>query len=784
LWFERIAAVNPVALLVEDVQYADAGLLDFLDHLVDWARDVPIFVLAFSRPELDEGGPGWGSGRNRTVLALDPLPAASMDALIDALVPGMPATAVAAIADQAQGIPLFAVETIRSLIDRDVVVPREGVYRLVGDVGTLTVPDSLHGLLAARLDALDPSVRRLVADAAVLGSTFPVDALVAVSGRGDAEVRAALGDLVHREVLEISADPLSPQRGTYHFAHEMLRQVAYDTLSRRDRKSRHLAVAAHLRTTFSGDGEEVVDVIARHYLDALEAVPDDVDAEDIRDRAVAELVRAGERAQRTGAPGRAADSYVVAADLILARPSGDGNLVAAGLLERAGEAAQDAAQATRTIALSERAEAEYLKSGDARSAARAQLLAGRALRLSGRHAEARQRLTAALEVLRPDPDLATVNALHQLGALETFAGTPEAGPLTEEANTLAQALDADPGLLCLVFGQRAIWLVLSDRRPEAIAFHREAARLAEQMGDSSRLGVVLMNLADVVTPLDPAEGADTARRAAELLRRTGLRGFLTYAHLNLTMASLEMGDWDAAQETLVVTAEADGVAGDDQIACYLALLHALRGDAPSAEALLAGLSELLETEAPQEQAAVGVVRAFTAAADGRSADALRLASETLEHASALGISSEQMRWCWPLAVRSAFELGDVASVRELTDRLDRHQPGELVPMQRAERSLARARLAAVEGDEAAAQLFVEAVAALRGGGTPYHLAQGLLDYAEHLVRTGAPDDAGPLIDEARQIAESLGARPVVQRADALSSGRSSTVTNYVKTPAT
>lgn len=94
--------------------------------------------------------------------------------------------------------------------------------------------------------------------------------------------------------------PLSPQRN-YRFSHEMLRQVAYDTLSRHDRKTRHLAVADHLRTAFAADGEEIVGVIARHYLDALAAVPDDPDADSVRAQAVEALIRAGERAGRTGA---------------------------------------------------------------------------------------------------------------------------------------------------------------------------------------------------------------------------------------------------------------------------------------------------------------------------------------------------------------------------------------------------------------------------------------------------------------------------------------------------
>ncbi|MBA3264778.1 MAG: AAA family ATPase, partial [Nocardioidaceae bacterium] len=119
LFFERLAAAAPVVLVVEDLQYADAGLLDFLEHLLDWARDVPIFVLTLARPELETRRAGWGTGRrNSTALTLDPLDDASMDALIEGLVPGMPAAAKAAIAGRAEGVGLYAVETVRMLVDR------------------------------------------------------------------------------------------------------------------------------------------------------------------------------------------------------------------------------------------------------------------------------------------------------------------------------------------------------------------------------------------------------------------------------------------------------------------------------------------------------------------------------------------------------------------------------------------------------------------------------------------------------------------------------------------
>src|SRR6202035_5179121 len=173
---------------------------------------------------------------------------------------------------------------------------------------------------------------------AVLGATSPAEALIAVSGQDEAVVRAALAERVRREVLTVSADPLSPERGSYQFAQNMLRQVAYDTLSRRDRKTRHLAVAAHLRAAFAGDGEELTDVIAQHYLDALDAVPDDPDTAQIRAQAIGTLVRAAERAARTGAAGRAASSYVTAAEL--SQLAGEDHQADTGLLwESAAQAA-------------------------------------------------------------------------------------------------------------------------------------------------------------------------------------------------------------------------------------------------------------------------------------------------------------------------------------------------------------------------------------------------------------------------------------------------------------
>jgi len=775
LFFERLAAVRPVVLVVEDAQYADVGLLDYLDYLIDWVQGLPVFVLVFARLELGEVRPGFGIGRNRITLALDPLDAASMDALVEALVPGMPPASRAAVTAHAQGIPLFAVETVRSLIDRDIVQPIDGAYRLVGDIGQLQVPDSLHALLASRLDALDPGLRHLVADAAVLGNTFTAEALAAVSGQDEAALRAAVEELVRREVFSVSADPRSPERGSYRFTQQMLRQVAYDTLSRRDRKARHLKVAAHLRSAFPGDGEEVADVIAHHYLDALNAIPEAADAGQIRGQAVGALIRAAERADRTGAPALAATSYAAAAQLSHADSAdgqaagiADGQATAGALWERAAESALTSADFAAAVQHADRASGWFLQAADSRAAARAQAIAGQALRGWGRHAQAREQLTAAVEVLRADPDTDTVRALGELAQLEVFAGSPDGDKLTTEALALGQALGTGAGQLTGLFTTRGIYHGMAGRHPQSVAYLREAARMAAQADDNVRLGVVLLNLSEVLAFTDPTAAADAARTAAGHLRRAGARNHLSFAITNLARALLLLGDWDDAERELSQAVDSGELAGIDYLPCYLGWLAALRGDAATAGTMLGALPDLRASEDPQDKALISIAEAFTAAARHQPGDALRHARDALSHVGALGITHEFVCWAWPLAARAARDLGEVTAVGELLALLDSYPPGHLAPMLRAERDLARARRTGDASDPDVTASFAAVIAALREHSTPYHLAHGLLDQAQHLGGRGEADAAAAAADEARGIARRLRCRPLLDRAEMIS----------------
>src|SRR3954447_22868072 len=188
LFFERLSDTYLTVLVFEDMQWADASLLDFIEELLDLSRSHPIYVVALARPELLERRATWGAGlRNFTSLYLEPLAPAAMQNLLLGLVPGLPATLREQILVRAEGIPLYAVETVRMLLDRGALVLEGAAYRPVGEIGALEVPETLHALIAARLDGLPGEERNLLQDCAVLGKTFPRAAIVALTGRSEAD---------------------------------------------------------------------------------------------------------------------------------------------------------------------------------------------------------------------------------------------------------------------------------------------------------------------------------------------------------------------------------------------------------------------------------------------------------------------------------------------------------------------------------------------------------------------------------------------------------------------
>ena len=178
LFFERLAETYPTVLAFEDMQWADSSLLDFIEYLLESSRNHPIFVVTLARPELAERRPTWGAGhRNFSSIYLEPLSEPAMQELLAGLVPGLPAALRDQILARAEGIPLYAVETVRMLLDRGLLAEDGASYRVVGEVESLAIPETLQALAAARLDSLSADERRVVQDAAVLGKTFTLNAL-------------------------------------------------------------------------------------------------------------------------------------------------------------------------------------------------------------------------------------------------------------------------------------------------------------------------------------------------------------------------------------------------------------------------------------------------------------------------------------------------------------------------------------------------------------------------------------------------------------------------------
>ena len=174
-------------MVFEDMQWADPSLLEFIAYLMEWSRAYPLFVVSLVRPDSPAAGLA-ATTRNATLIHLEPLSSAAMDRLLVGLVPGLAQAARRAHPGRAEGIPLYAVETVRMLLDRGLLVEEGSAYTPTAQIDTLEIPETLHALIAARLDGMSQAERQLAQDASVLGKTFTPQGLAAISGRDEPEL--------------------------------------------------------------------------------------------------------------------------------------------------------------------------------------------------------------------------------------------------------------------------------------------------------------------------------------------------------------------------------------------------------------------------------------------------------------------------------------------------------------------------------------------------------------------------------------------------------------------
>ncbi|MEX2547874.1 MAG: AAA family ATPase, partial [Chloroflexota bacterium] len=749
-FFERIAEKGPTVLLFEDLQWADSGLLDFIDHLLEWTKSLPIFVMTLSRPELLERRPDWGAGRRNFVsLALEPLPDAAMHELLEGLVPGLPLSVRKTIVARADGIPLYAVETVRMLVAEGKLRDESGVYKTIGDLDAIAIPDTLTALIAARLDGLAPAERSVLQAAAVLGQSFSVKALEALSGVDAEELVLMLAGFVRREVLSLEADPRSPERGQYSFVQALIREVAYNQLARNERKVRHLAAARW----FEGLGDdELAGVLAEHYAAAYRNAPSGAEADALAGQARIALRAAAERAANLGSKAQAV-AFLTRA-LEMTEDPGE----RAALLERA---AREATDATPEVARAhfDDAMSLYRMLGDLSGMARSATGISIALNQQYRPAEAVPILEQAVEDtvgIASEPD--AIRMLAELARSYALIRHPKALDLVDRVLELAEPLELMP-IIAEGLINRALVLSFADRYYEPTTILRGVLPITEANGLNSAQMRALNNLASGLLKDDVREALRLIDQAIELSRRSGALGALAYFRGTSVYPLLLSGKWDEIEAAINELEDADPEDAN-LLEFYVgkAIYLAFRGEDERATATLEAARPLLAKTSQFEYVALDrFAAAQIAALGGRLEQAHSFASE--------GMSMPRSELTWSFAewaARAALWMGDTDRARAAVDLLEAiRQPGRIVGSVKRQM---RAAIDALDGRRPQALAgYREALGTWRDQDIPVYLGLLLTDMA--IVLDPEYGEGATAAEEARSIWTRLGSPPMLARLD-------------------
>jgi class 3 adenylate cyclase/tetratricopeptide (TPR) repeat protein len=769
-FFERLAVSGTVALVIEDLQWSDDGLLDFLEHLLDWGRSSPIFVLTLARPELLERRPGWGTDRRGAMaMRLDPLPDSAMRELLDGIAPGLPDRVVARILERADGIPLYAVETVRMLVAKGQLVERDGHLAAADaphglNLADLEVPPTLHALVAARLDALPAADRSLLQDAAVLGQSFTVEALTALSGEPPERLLPRLTTLVRREILTLETDPRAPTRGQHAFVQALLREVAFSTLSRRDRRARHLAAARYFESV--GD-EEMAGVIATHFVEAYRAAPEGPEGEAVATQARISLLATADRANELGAIVQAIDTLGSALE-VTPDPA-----QRARLLERIGLLQTFHSDWEPGFANLARAVDAYTQLGDRIGVIRAtgvliseHMSAGRITDAEKLTAEVDDELEAlvdrALEQ-RPDAnheDLRTAASLAEIMARLDFRRQhyEDSVRWADRALALAEPFRLDH-TIAMALVTKGTSMGLNGQLRQGSALLEGAAVDATAHRQNAAALRALNNLASFTVLIDPRASLERTKLGVATARRLGLRAFDVYHAANAVAAAEALGEWTWVHDAVATMLEGDRERDEIQFLEHLSEYFDVWTGTPDktrAERLLATARKDNDLQGVRSMSSVLSRHAYVA---GDPARALALIEPFMADATLA------MSWDFEYFGRYALASGRVDLAKRVLAVVGSGPGGASDHHLEA----LRAGIAAVEGrrDDAITS-YRSAFAGFRALGLRFSLALSVVDMARLL----GVDDPGvrSVIDEARTILEDLGASNVLAMLDALGTG--------------
>ena len=749
-FLEGLAADGPAVVVFEDLHWADPALLLFLEHLADWAEGVPLLVLCTARPELHDQHPTWAAGlRNSTTINLPPLTDTETAALVSALLERavLPAETQQQLLERAGGNPLYAEEFVRLLTDRD-------------DLGGRTdVPESVQALIAARLDTLTPERKSLLQDAAVMGKVFWAGTLVEMGGRDPREVELALHELARKELVRPSRTSSMAGEAEYGFWHALVRDVSYSQIPRAGRSTRHQAVAAWLEDKAGGRVEDLADVLAHHYLTALELTEaaGGTAPTELRERVVRYLALAGERALGLDTE-RAEQNLARALDL-----TGDEDPQRAPLLERWAQAAQQQGRLRDAREALEQALTIHRQSGD-------RLAAGRTLtplaHLLSRLADPRteETLAEALQLLEaepPGPEL--VAAYTQEASARSLGGADEEAIVAADKalNLAAQLGLARPAA---ALGYRGAGRAYRGE-PEGVEEMRQALQLAIEQGEGRSAAVLYNNLGLVAWLYEgPNAVLVLFREGIEFCQRRGISELAEFIAAGQTAELAELGRTEDALVDAARFADQLEQAGDLMFAeprsIQLRLLteqgrheHA----PPSPEPMLKAARD---SGQPQQMALVVAAAAGLLRAQAQPERARFLLHELAQIPASR--TDPVYATVLPSLIRTALALDDP----DLAASLAQGVP-PLVPLQQHTLAACEAQLMEAAGRHAeAANLYGEAADRWQQFGNVPERAYALLGEGRCLHALGDPAAEGPLI-EARDLFASMGYQPASAETEAI-----------------
>jgi class 3 adenylate cyclase/predicted ATPase len=734
-FFEALAEQRPLVLAFEDLHWADEGLLDFVDYLAEWAGQVPLLVAGTARPELLERRPGWGGGKpNALSLSLAPLSDDDTSRLIESLLgrPVLDADRQAVLLAQAGGNPLYAEQYVQMLAEH-------------GAGPQLPLPDSVQGIIGARLDLLALTDKRLLQDAAVIGKVFWPGAVTALGGEArGAELEECLHGLERKQFVRRERRSLVAGQTQYAFAHLLVRDVAYGQIPRAARVGKHLHAASWIDSL--GRPEDHAEMLAHHYLSALDLTrAAKRDSPDLAPRARLALHGAGDRALALNAFAAAAGYYRAALGLWPQDAAEQRAGLLFGLALALGGAGEDGDGAAL-----EQARSALAASGDRAGAAEAEARLGELWWFKGDRDRAFEHLGRARELVRDGPaSAAKAYVLSELARYQMIAGEFDART-GQQALELAEELGLGEIRAHVLITTGTARAVAGDLQGKADIQRGLEIALADNYLAAAVRGYSNLSLVQC-TDGDLPDGLRLALEAETVAQRFGDKATLRVTRGALVWLWLELGNWDmcapAADEFLAESATLGPQYYDTGIRLCRSWMRLARSDRNGAltdqrESLLSARQE----KDPQGLYSALAISAYVLALLGRADEAQQVLSELFATDAV-----DQAYWGDPWftdLVLAAEILGRREEARRwLASRSDS-------PWLVAARALAD-------------QQFVAAAESLDSMGAARLAALVRLGAAQQLIKTGRPTDADDHLRQALAFFRSVDATRFIREAEAL-----------------